>query len=437
MEQETTFYRFLSEIRAFLSKLVKNPMKADVNKYLKERNFNKTKTINVLLKRDVLERHEKILDSTNSDEKEPKYTVKYKVRKKDFEDRIYKIYIQYFEKNLPEKKQEIKECDGGDVAGATSADVCNMSAPILPLGQPQHRTINGVSKKKKNEPSDILGKTITAESANKKHKICYITEEQLEMLIGEDISEKMSGIDDRMVDLAKIILNIGVQLYQRKQSNALLPASQINKYQNYFNNNKPLNISYIYNDNILDVAIYNYASNTITLNFGLISHMDINSIIASIMHELTHMVNFNKGNETTLSRYDINNKTPDADIINRYTYLFNPSEMQARLSQYYHYCKLYNNPVGLYTPQVENILCLLEMKRMVNNVDQNIDIPYNLYNLLRIRHGKEILKSKDADTCTLEINNFIKKYYNYLYQKYLKKATKIFNKFKQAKTNIG
>lgn len=184
MEQETTFYRFLSEIRAFLSKLVKNPMKADVNKYLKERNFNKTKTINVLLKRDVLERHEKILDSTNSDEKEPKYTVKYKVRKKDFEDRIYKIYIQYFEKNLPEKKQEIKECDGGDAAGATSADVCNMSAPILPLGQPQRRTINGVSKKKKNEPSDILGKTITAESTNKKHKICYITEEQLNFLIG-------------------------------------------------------------------------------------------------------------------------------------------------------------------------------------------------------------------------------------------------------------
>ena len=188
MEQETTFYRFLSEIRAFLSKLVKSPMKADVNKYLKDRNFNKTKTINVLMKRDVLERHEKILDSTNSDEKEPKYTVKYKVRKKDFEDRIYKIYIQYFEKNLPEKKEEIKECDG-DAAGATSADVCNMSAPILPLGQLQRRTVGGAPKKKKNSPSDILGKTITAESANRKARICYITEEQLEMLVGETINQ--------------------------------------------------------------------------------------------------------------------------------------------------------------------------------------------------------------------------------------------------------
>ena len=44
--------------------------------------------------------------------------------------------------------------------------------------------VEKVSKKKKNEPSDILGKTITAESANKKHKICYITEEQLNFLIG-------------------------------------------------------------------------------------------------------------------------------------------------------------------------------------------------------------------------------------------------------------
>lgn len=436
MEQETTFYRFLSEIRAFLSKLVKNPMKADVNKYLKDRNFNKTKTINVLLKRDVLERHEKILDSTNSDEKEPKYTVKYKVRKKDFEDRIYKIYIQYFEKNLPEKKEEIKECDG-DAAGATSADVCNMSAPILPLGQLQRRTVGGVPKKKKNSPSDILGKTITAESANRKARICYITEEQLEILVGEDVSETMSGIDDRMIELAKIILEIGVNLIRNRKEHTFLAPSQVNKYQDYFNGSKPLEILCIYDSDTLDVAKYDYVSNSITLNFGPISHMDINSIIASIMHELTHMVNFSKGNETTLSRYDINHNTPDADIINRYTYLFNPSEMQARLSQYYHYCKLYNKPIGLYTPQIENILCLSEMKKMVNNIDRNIDIPYNLYNLLRVRHGKEILNPKDADTCTLEINNFIKKYYNYLYQKYLKKATKIFNKFEQTKTNIG
>lgn len=188
MEQETTFYRFLSEIRAFLSKLVKDPIKADVSKYLKERMFNKTKTINVLLRNEVLERHEKILDSSNSDEKEPKYTVRYKVRKKDFENRIYKIYIKYFEKNLPEKsKKPVDECDcGGAIGGATSSDVCNISAPTVPFGPIQRRGI-GPAKKKKKSDNDILGKTITAEEQETVHqpRTCYITEEHLRRLYGE------------------------------------------------------------------------------------------------------------------------------------------------------------------------------------------------------------------------------------------------------------
>ena len=186
MEQEVTFYRFLSEIRAFLSRLLKEPLKADVSKYLKEHGFNKSKTINTLLRRDVLERDEKILDKFNSSEEEPKYSVKYKIRKKDFENRIHKIYIQYFEKNLPEK--EIQECDCGgccDGGGATAADACNMTAPIVPFGQLQRRALGSIpAEKKKKNPSDILGKTITAES-QRKCKICHITEEQFNILIGK------------------------------------------------------------------------------------------------------------------------------------------------------------------------------------------------------------------------------------------------------------
>ena len=38
MEKETTFYRFYSEIRGFLSKLISDPIKAEPSKYLKDRN---------------------------------------------------------------------------------------------------------------------------------------------------------------------------------------------------------------------------------------------------------------------------------------------------------------------------------------------------------------------------------------------------------------
>lgn len=111
---DTTYYRFQSEVRAFLSKLLKNPVDAQPSKYLKDRDFTRKKLIDELLKRDVIERHEKILDPTNSDEKEAKYVVKFKVHKKDFEKRIHRIYIKYFEKNEPEKKvneeAELRSC---------------------------------------------------------------------------------------------------------------------------------------------------------------------------------------------------------------------------------------------------------------------------------------------------------------------------------------
>ena len=121
MEMETTFYRFYSEIRGFLSKLISDPIKAEPSKYLKVRNFGKTKVINVLISRGIVERHETIKDQTNSNVKKPTYVVRYKVKKKDFETKVHRIYSKYFEKNLPEKKEnEIDEAAScGGVGGAT------------------------------------------------------------------------------------------------------------------------------------------------------------------------------------------------------------------------------------------------------------------------------------------------------------------------------
>ena len=109
---ETTYYRFMSEVRAFLSKLLKNPVDAQPSKYLKDRDFTRKKLIDELLKRDVIERHEKILDRTNSDEKEAKYVVKFKVHKKDFEKRIHRIYIKFFEKYVNESVEEMQVYHG-------------------------------------------------------------------------------------------------------------------------------------------------------------------------------------------------------------------------------------------------------------------------------------------------------------------------------------
>jgi len=222
-EQETTYFRFMSEVRAFLSKLLKDPVKAQPSKYLKDRNITRKKLIDELLKRDVIERHEKILDPTNSDEKEAKYVVKFKVHKKDFEKRIHRIYIKYFEKNINESvfanEEEMKEQilngsdgevyktrggineDGGDVgasAGASGGDggsdgfLGGSTAGSESTGEYDvvFGTINRLGyladrdKKKKKTTNKILGKTIQAEM--KKPKKIYITEEQFNRILKEE-----------------------------------------------------------------------------------------------------------------------------------------------------------------------------------------------------------------------------------------------------------
>lgn len=221
-ELDITYYRFLSEVRSFLSKLLKDPIKAQPSVYLKNRDVTRKKLIDDLLKRDVLERHEKILDPTNSDEKEAKYVVKYKVHKKDFEKRIHRLYIKYFEKNVNEsvfaneeemKQQILNGADGetykerggineegeggGDAGGEGGSGGATSTFSVggdTTRGDMGHDVPFGMinragyladrDKKKKKSTNKILGKTIQAES--KKPKKVYITEEQFNRILKEE-----------------------------------------------------------------------------------------------------------------------------------------------------------------------------------------------------------------------------------------------------------
>ena len=140
---ETTFYAFQSNLRYFLSQLLKDPINCKVGDFFKERNFNKKKLINILLKRDVIKRHEKIDD-------EEIYNVKYNIIRKNFERKLKRIYNKYFE--TPDT-----EIDEATACGVSSG------AFVQPLTTPIKRKI---------------GENI--ENMNKKR--IFITEKQFEML---------------------------------------------------------------------------------------------------------------------------------------------------------------------------------------------------------------------------------------------------------------
>ena len=197
MEKETTYYRFLSEVRAFLSKLMRDPIKAKVSAYLKDRNITRTKLIKDLMDRGVLERNEKILTPDKTGSKNVKYSVKYSVRKKDFETRIRRIYIKYFEKNEPEKMNECEGGDGGAMGGTSSfsvgADTTRGDVGYdVVFGPMMARPgYNAQRDKKKKKPSnDILGKTINAEG--KSPRRIFITEEQLNMILEDGSPSTMT-----------------------------------------------------------------------------------------------------------------------------------------------------------------------------------------------------------------------------------------------------
>lgn len=179
--EETTFHAFYLNIRIFLSDLLKKPFNAEPSKYLKDRGFTKTRLINLLLKKGIITRNEKVVVNGDTDKKKVEHQIKYSVKRNNFERNLKRIHTQFFEKNLPEKINEDGCC--GMLGGATSADNCNNSAPITPIGTQiinRPSILVGKSGKKNNniDPTEIKGKIIN-EGYMKNSKNFYFTEEQV------------------------------------------------------------------------------------------------------------------------------------------------------------------------------------------------------------------------------------------------------------------
>lgn len=147
---ETTFYAFLSNIRHFLGSLMKDPLNTKISDYLSELGFSKQKLINILLKRDVIRRHEKI-DDKDKENGNINYIVKYNVVRKQFERKIKRIYNKYVES----KKKSSGDIEETTACGASSG------AFVQPL----------------------FSKPLRRESMERKCRNIYITEKQYQTLM--------------------------------------------------------------------------------------------------------------------------------------------------------------------------------------------------------------------------------------------------------------
>lgn len=130
VEDEMTFYKFLSNVKAFLKDLLNNPVQAKPSVELLAKGLNRSTLINQLIRSGIIIRDEKIVDrDSDGNPVTASMSVKYKVPKLDFDRKVQKLFIRLFEKNLP-GKQTTDEC--GD--GATSADASGQySQPVFPI----------------------------------------------------------------------------------------------------------------------------------------------------------------------------------------------------------------------------------------------------------------------------------------------------------------
>jgi len=164
VKEETTFYRFNSEIKSFLGKLKNKPIQAEPSKYLKDRGFTKDKLIRLLIKKGIIDRNEKILTPDKDGVKNVKYTVKYKIHvstednnvsgkttdvtSQCFDDKIEKIYKSFFGEPSKVLKEEMDMFSCPNIVGVVSgrgggvgSKMCDRWAEYVNNSKDKKRTV--------------------------------------------------------------------------------------------------------------------------------------------------------------------------------------------------------------------------------------------------------------------------------------------------------
>jgi hypothetical protein len=167
-EMEMTEQKFHSNIRNFISQLLQDPINAQPSTLLRTNGLNRSILLKYLLKGGIIIRDERISDKDeNGEPKTATMMVKFRCPKKNFDRKIQKLYMRFFEKNLPQRQihlrhEEINEDgEGGAIGGATSA--ASSGQFIQPFGSVQRRKI----------PTEIEETTTTMNTGNYQYTVPF------------------------------------------------------------------------------------------------------------------------------------------------------------------------------------------------------------------------------------------------------------------------
>jgi hypothetical protein len=139
LNNEITFFGFLSHTKSFLKKLLTSPLNADLDSYLKDNGIERSEFINELIKFNIIEKESKLEEVNGKD----MFKVSYKVPKRNFERKMRRLYISKFEKNEVNENININEDGATSCGSAMQGGGLNPDSGqyTTPLGKVQRRKI--------------------------------------------------------------------------------------------------------------------------------------------------------------------------------------------------------------------------------------------------------------------------------------------------------
>lgn len=243
----------------------------------------------------------------------------------------------------------------------------------------------------------------------------------------ERILEVHGAIDDRLEGLAKMIIG----RIRNDEKKFTLSKSDIEAYYPYKNCPETLNVSSEFLPQNV-VAAYNPYTNTVKVRRSAIMYND-EYLTEILMHELTHFVNNSESNNSLFSmgREGIGNEGAEA-IAKKIMYLFEPTEMNARVSQFKYTLKQRMGKLHTF----ENQTRLKEMKRLIEIVEQDEATYDDEWTIVELLLYKRAQRKTDIDGKDRELNtsyeNFeraksaIVKKLKRAYKEYYNKIAKIY-----------
>lgn len=110
---EVTFYNFFTELKNFIKDLLDNPIGAKPSTLFSAHGINRSSLINKMIDRNIIVRKENIDEPNDADgNMKSMHYVQYKVPRKNFEQKIKRLYSYYFENG---KNKKINESVGKNI----------------------------------------------------------------------------------------------------------------------------------------------------------------------------------------------------------------------------------------------------------------------------------------------------------------------------------